>query len=95
MNKWTVKLGAPILALALVSACGTANNNDNAPEDNNAPENEAPENEPPANENPGNEAPDNNDEGTENENLNKNNGEPTAPEEGENDQINDHDDNLE
>jgi len=98
-KKWLLKLGVPILALALVSACGTANDNDNAPGDDNAPENqepnnqapdnEAPGNEGPDNTNPGNEAPDNNtpeEEPPEDDNLNRNNGEPTAPEEGQNDQ---------
>lgn len=41
---WIVKLGAPIIALGLMSACGTAN--DNAPQDtNNTPQNQVPDNE--------------------------------------------------
>lgn len=40
-RKWTIKLAAPILALGLVSACGTANDhNDNTPQNkDNAPQN--------------------------------------------------------
>lgn len=42
-RKWMVKLGTPILALALVSACGTADNNNNeVPQDINAPGKESP-----------------------------------------------------
>lgn len=42
-KKWMVKLGTPILALALVSACSTTdNNNDEVPQDTNAPSNESP-----------------------------------------------------
>lgn len=40
-SKWLIKLGTPILALALISACNTTNdNNDDVPQDNNAPKNE-------------------------------------------------------
>jgi len=96
-KKWMFKLGAPILALALVSACGTADNDDNAPGDNNAPDTETPDespgNEAPDNEVPDNETPDN--DVPENDDLDKNNGEPTAPEDGENNQKQNDDQNLE
>lgn len=37
-KKWMTKLGAPLLALVLLSACGTANeNNEEQPQDTNAP----------------------------------------------------------
>jgi len=91
-KKWMFKLGAPILALGLVSACGTANDNDEAPGDNNEPGTETPDNNP-GNETPENEAPDN--DMPENDNQNKNNGEPTAPEDGERDQIQEEDQNVE
>lgn len=94
-KKWMFKLGAPILALALVSACGTANNNDDVPEENNAPGTETPDNNNPENDAPENDAPENDNDMPENDNLNRNNGEPTAPEDGENDQIKDDDQNVE
>lgn len=48
-KKWMTTLGAPLIALVLLSACGTANeNNDEQPQDTNAPntENQSNENRP-------------------------------------------------
>src|SRR5699024_11682424 len=36
-NKWLLKIGAPILALTLVSACGTTNNDNNDPVEDETP----------------------------------------------------------
>src|SRR5690625_5008393 len=36
-NKWLLKIGAPILALTLVSACGTTNNDNNEPVEDETP----------------------------------------------------------
>src|SRR5699024_1495016 len=36
-NKWLLKVGAPILALTLVSACGTTNNDNNDPVEDETP----------------------------------------------------------
>lgn len=45
-SKWMVKLGAPILALALVSACSAPNNqNEDTPQDTNSPRDESPNDE--------------------------------------------------
>src|SRR5699024_998055 len=46
-RKWIVKLGEPIIALGLMSACGTPNdNNDNTTENTNyTPQKQAPNNE--------------------------------------------------
>lgn len=40
MKKWVIRLGTPFLTLALISACGTTNDNNNEPQDNNEPESE-------------------------------------------------------
>src|SRR5699024_10150769 len=91
-KKWMWKLGAPLLALVVVSACGTANDNDEATGDKNERGTETPDNNL-GNETQENEAPDN--DMPENDNQNKNNGEPTAPEDGERDQIQEEDQNVE
>lgn len=39
-KEWGVKLGVPILTLALLTSCSTTNNKDDMPQDNNTPENE-------------------------------------------------------
>lgn len=45
-RKWMVRLGTPLLALALVSACSTTNDqNDDTPQDTNNPGDEKPHDE--------------------------------------------------
>lgn len=53
IRNWMFKLSVPIIALVLMSACNTTNNNDEAPQNDNEGEEQVPENQGKNKQHPG------------------------------------------